>query len=81
MKTTTSGQELMLSATHSNRTVRLWTDYDVLDQEYKQHSRIELSPTVYIEYNVNLINKTIVINVRKFIIHKISHKIISGRYI
>ncbi|XP_056647213.1 uncharacterized protein LOC130451874 [Diorhabda sublineata] len=54
-----SGQEYMLTAIHSNRVVKFWTDYDVLNEGYKQHSRIELSPTNWIEYDVKILNKSL----------------------
>lgn len=59
--TTRSGQEHILKATHGNRTVKLWNDYDVLDREYRQHSRLELDPSTWIEYDITLVNKTTVI--------------------
>ncbi|XP_018566495.1 uncharacterized protein LOC108907336 [Anoplophora glabripennis] len=58
IRSTWSGQEYILKATHGNRTVKLWNGYDVLDREYRQHSRIELSPSNWIEYDIALINKT-----------------------
>lgn len=56
-----SGQEYKLTALHSNRIVKFWTDYDILDKGYKQHSRLELSPSNWIEYDLNLFNKSLVI--------------------
>ncbi|XP_060537065.1 uncharacterized protein LOC132708634 isoform X2 [Cylas formicarius] len=53
-----TGQEFILSATHLNRTVTLWTDYAVQSRKYSQHSRIELSPSVWVEYDLSLVNKT-----------------------
>ncbi|KAJ8978166.1 hypothetical protein NQ317_004215 [Molorchus minor] len=58
-RTTWTGQEYILTAAHTNRSVKLWTDYDMLDMEYKQHSRLELSPSTWIEYDLNLINRTV----------------------
>lgn len=62
VKVTTTGQQISLLAMHRNRTVKFTTDYDVLDQRFKQHSRLELAPTAWLEYDVELVNKTVVIN-------------------
>ncbi|KAG5880871.1 hypothetical protein JTB14_004019 [Gonioctena quinquepunctata] len=59
IRTTSGGQEYIITAIHANRTIRFWTDYDVLDKEYKQHSRLELSPSHWIEYNLDLLNNTV----------------------
>lgn len=64
IRTTFTGQELNLTATQSNRTVKLSTCYDVRDQNFKQRSRLELSPTAWISYELNLNNKTIVITLK-----------------
>ncbi|CAH1158795.1 unnamed protein product [Phyllotreta striolata] len=53
-----SGREYKLTAVHSNRIVKFWTDYDILDKGYKQRSRLELSPSNWIEYDLNLFNKS-----------------------
>ncbi|RZC38438.1 hypothetical protein BDFB_008454, partial [Asbolus verrucosus] len=65
VRTSSSGRQIAFSATHSNRTVKLWTDYDVLEQQFKQHSRLELSSSTWIEYDLDLLNRTVVINVVK----------------
>ncbi|CAG9816912.1 unnamed protein product [Phaedon cochleariae] len=59
IRTSRSGQEYFITAIHSNRIVRFWTDYDVIDKEYKQHSRLELSPSNWIEYDLNLFDRTL----------------------
>lgn len=61
VSTSPTGQKYIGSATHLNRTVKLWMDYDVLSKQYKQHSRLELSPTIWIEYDLDLRNGTVVI--------------------
>lgn len=61
VRTTSTGRQFALTAIHSNRSVKLWTDYDVLDQQFKQHSRLELSPSNWIEYDLDLLNQTMVI--------------------
>ncbi|CAG9760349.1 unnamed protein product [Ceutorhynchus assimilis] len=58
VETHQDGQAYILTATHLNRTVILSADYSIQDQEYKQHSRLELSPSTWIEYDFSLINKT-----------------------
>lgn len=55
-----TGQEITLMAIHSNRTVRLTTNYDVLDQQFKQYSKIEMSPTHWLAYEIDLRNNTVV---------------------
>lgn len=60
VRVTETGQQIALTAIHSNRTVKFTTDYDVLDQCFKQASRLELSPTAWLEYKVDLLNQTTV---------------------
>ncbi|KYB29704.1 hypothetical protein TcasGA2_TC031518 [Tribolium castaneum] len=59
VRTSSTGRQIAFSATHSNRTVKLYTDYDVLEQQFKQHSRLELSSSAWIEYDLLLLNKTV----------------------
>ncbi|XP_072402619.1 uncharacterized protein Apoltp isoform X1 [Diabrotica undecimpunctata] len=54
-----NGQEYFLTAVHSKRIVKVWMDYESQDKGYKQHSRLELSPTHWIEYNLNVFNKSL----------------------
>lgn len=61
VKVTPTGQQIALVAIHSNRTVKFMTDYDVSDQRFKQHSKVELGPTAWLEYRLDLLNKTTVI--------------------
>ncbi|VEN63430.1 unnamed protein product, partial [Callosobruchus maculatus] len=61
--TTEVGEKYVLTAVHSNRTVRIQTGYSIFDhgdgnKEYQQQSRLDLSPKHWIEYDVSLINKT-----------------------
>lgn len=58
VKVTPTGQQIDLVAIHSNRTVKFMTDYDVTDQHFKQHSKVELAPTAWLEYRLDLLNKT-----------------------
>ncbi|CAH0561935.1 unnamed protein product [Brassicogethes aeneus] len=59
ISTRTSGQDYFVTVTHLNRTAKFWMDYDVLAREYKQHGRMELSPTIWIDYDLNLLNRTV----------------------
>lgn len=56
--TRSSGQEITVIAIHSNRTVKLITNYDILEQKFKQNSRMELGPTAWIAYELDILNKT-----------------------
>ncbi|KAK5639713.1 hypothetical protein RI129_012205 [Pyrocoelia pectoralis] len=58
LQSTFAGKEISITAIHSNRTVKLWSDYKVLDQQFKQHSKVEFAPTVWVSYDLNIINKT-----------------------
>ncbi|KAF5274562.1 hypothetical protein FQA39_LY07174 [Lamprigera yunnana] len=58
LQTTFTGQEIFVTAIHSNRTIKFSSNYDVEGQQFKQHSRIELAPTVWVSYDLNVINKT-----------------------
>lgn len=60
VKVTTTGQQIVLVAIHSNRTVKFMTDYDALEQQFKQHSKLELAPSAWLEYRLDLLNKTTV---------------------
>jgi len=55
---TVTGQEITLTAIHTNRTVRLKTDYDFLDHEFKQKSVLHLDPHVWASYDLTIVNKT-----------------------
>jgi len=50
----------LISAIHTNRTVRLKTDYDFLDHEFKQKSVLHLDPHVWASYDLTIVNKTTV---------------------
>nr|XP_022900792.1 uncharacterized protein LOC111413892 [Onthophagus taurus] len=58
VETTGTGREISLTAIHSNRTVKFRTNYDMLDQQFKQHSHLELDPKVWLAYDIDLLNKT-----------------------
>ncbi|PNF28889.1 hypothetical protein B7P43_G03854 [Cryptotermes secundus] len=55
---TLTGQEITLTAIHTNRTVRLKTDYDFLDHEFKQKTVIHLDPQSWASYDLTIVNKT-----------------------
>lgn len=61
IKVTPTGQQIALVAIHRNRTVKFMTAYDVSEQNFKQHSKVELGPTAWFEYRLDLLNKTTVI--------------------
>lgn len=56
-----TGQDITLTASHKNRTVKLLTTYDIRDRKMKHHSRLDLAPTIWIAYDINLLNQTMVI--------------------
>ncbi|XP_034189232.2 apolipoprotein lipid transfer particle [Osmia lignaria lignaria] len=58
IKTTHTGQNIHLKAIHSNRTVQLKTDYQVLPGEFDQNCWFSLAEDVWISYRVNILNKT-----------------------
>lgn len=58
IKTTHTGQNIHLKAIHSNRTVQLKTDYQVLSGEFDQNCWLSLTEDVWISYRVNILNKT-----------------------
>ncbi|XP_055389464.1 uncharacterized protein LOC129618631 [Condylostylus longicornis] len=58
IKTTDSGQEYKIVAIHPNRTVILSSEYDNQDTISKQKSKLQLSPTAWIAYNVMVENNT-----------------------
>ncbi|XP_066998183.2 uncharacterized protein Apoltp [Anabrus simplex] len=58
VKTTMTGQEMLVTVIHSNRVVKLKTDYDFLDHEFKQHSTLSLDPNSWASYDLTIVNKT-----------------------
>ncbi|KAL1492708.1 hypothetical protein ABEB36_010924 [Hypothenemus hampei] len=71
VETHQEGLAYVVTATHLNRTVTLSGDYSIKPQEYKQHSRLQLNPNVWIEYDFTLINKTMdtIFDVEMFLIN------------
>ncbi|XP_030755989.1 uncharacterized protein LOC115882214 [Sitophilus oryzae] len=58
IKTNSEGQAYTLSATHLNRTVIFSSSYATLPREYRHHSRLELSPKIWIAYDLSVFNRT-----------------------
>ncbi|KZC12617.1 Vitellogenin, partial [Dufourea novaeangliae] len=58
VRTTHTGQDVHLKAIHSNRTVELKTDYQILPGEFDQNSSLSLAKDVWISYRINILNKT-----------------------
>ncbi|XP_031778090.1 uncharacterized protein LOC100118388 isoform X3 [Nasonia vitripennis] len=58
IRTTHSGQEIQLTAVHSNRTVKFSTDYDVLPGEFDQNCSFSLAEDAWVSYHINVVNKT-----------------------
>lgn len=58
IKTTHTGQDIRLKAIHSNKTVQLKTEYQVLPGEFEQTSWFSLARDVWISYSINILNKT-----------------------
>ncbi|KAJ9580978.1 hypothetical protein L9F63_023839, partial [Diploptera punctata] len=58
VRSTDTGQEITLTAIHMNRTVKLKTDYDFLDHEFKQRSVLHLDPHAWASYDITIVNKT-----------------------
>lgn len=52
------GKEYTVTAIHGSKTVKLMADYNILDQIFKQHSRIELNPIHWLEYDLSIVNRT-----------------------
>lgn len=60
------GQEYIITATHGDKTIKLFSDYNIFEQIFKQHSRLELSPIHWLEYEISIVNKTKVITLIKY---------------
>ncbi|KAI4503203.1 hypothetical protein M0802_001425 [Mischocyttarus mexicanus] len=58
IKTTHTGQDIYLQATHLNRTIQLMTDYKILSGEFDQNIELKLAENAWISYHVNILNKT-----------------------
>ncbi|XP_076760898.1 apolipoprotein lipid transfer particle [Xylocopa sonorina] len=56
--TTHTGQDVQLKAIHSNRTVQLKTDYQILPGEFDQTSWLSLADDVWLSYSINILNRT-----------------------
>ncbi|XP_011501595.1 PREDICTED: uncharacterized protein LOC105365190 [Ceratosolen solmsi marchali] len=58
IRTTHTGQEIQLTAVHSNRTVKFHTDFNILSGEFDQNSWFSLADDAWISYHINILNKT-----------------------
>ncbi|XP_058800590.1 uncharacterized protein LOC131669586 [Phymastichus coffea] len=58
IRTTHSGQEFELSAVHSNRTIRLRADYNVIPGEFQQMVWFSLAKDAWISYHLRIVNRS-----------------------
>ncbi|XP_029160980.1 apolipophorins isoform X2 [Nylanderia fulva] len=58
IRTTHTGQDIHLKAMHSNKTVQLKTDYQVLPGEFDQNTWLSLAEDAWVSYHINILNKT-----------------------
>lgn len=58
IRTTHTGQNIHLKAMHSNKTIQLKTDYQVLPGEFDQNIWLSLAEDAWMSYHVNILNKT-----------------------
>ncbi|XP_049847119.1 uncharacterized protein LOC126299332 [Schistocerca gregaria] len=58
IRTTQTGQEIKLTAIHTNRTVELKTDYQYLDSKFWQKTSLHLTPDAWITCDTTFTNKT-----------------------
>ncbi|XP_070169221.1 uncharacterized protein Apoltp isoform X2 [Polyergus mexicanus] len=58
IRTTHTGQDIHLKAMHSNKTIQLKTDYQVLPGEFDQNTWLSLAEDAWVSYHVNILNKT-----------------------
>lgn len=56
VRTTATGRQYKIIAIHPNRTVIFTSDYDYQDTKREQRSKLQLSPTHWIAYNLKLRN-------------------------
>ncbi|GLH12107.1 Apolipophorins, partial [Gryllus bimaculatus] len=58
IKTTHSGQDILMTAKHLQRVVTLQTDYDQKDNEFTHRSMLTLDPDSWASYDITIVNKT-----------------------
>lgn len=58
IRTTHTGQNIQLKAMHSNRTIQLKTDYQILPGEFDQNTWLGVTEDAWISYHINILNKT-----------------------
>lgn len=54
LKSSKTGQKLEIAASHSNRTITFNANYDYGKDHFTQMSKLQLEPSVWIAYYVNL---------------------------
>lgn len=73
IRTTHTGQDIHLKAIHSNKTIQLKTDYQVLPGEFDQNTWLSLAEDAWVSYHVNILNKTTEDMDNQFIILNLSY--------
>jgi len=73
IRTTHTGQNIQLKAMHSNKTVQLWTDYQVLPGEFDQNAWLSLAEDAWVSYHINIVNKTTESMDNQFLILSLSY--------
>lgn len=58
IRTTHTGQNIHLKAMHSNKTIQLKTDYQILSGEFDQNTWLSLAEDAWVSYHINILNKT-----------------------
>ncbi|XP_063238564.1 uncharacterized protein LOC134540049 isoform X2 [Bacillus rossius redtenbacheri] len=53
-----TGKNITIKAFHVNKMAKFSTEYEYLDQEYRQKSRCDLAPHVWASYDLKILNKT-----------------------
>jgi len=73
IRTTHTGQNIQLKAMHSNKTIQLRTDYQVLPGEFDQNAWLSLAEDAWVSYHVNIVNKTTESMDNQFLILSLSY--------
>lgn len=58
IRTTHTGQKIHLKAMHSNKTIALKTDYEILPGEFDHNTCLSLAEDAWVSYRVNILNMT-----------------------
>lgn len=73
IRTTHTGQNIQLKAMHSNKTIQLWTDYQVLPGEFDQNTWLSLAEDAWVSYHLNIVNRTTEITDNQFLILSLAY--------